>query len=251
MALLGSLIWVVIGVVYVIYKAFQEERKATVTVLSIIIPFVGWLLIHGFFVKYIADKSGGLELFPAICVVIIPFILAIAVVILVINIIDKKNMQKNTPEAIERARNDSRRELISDFKRYGYDIANEALDELIADPLSPINYGNRKEVPLYECYIWMCKQYTTRINKLNDDGLSKEIGVPLESIPLNEELPKGRACLCRSLLAKNYILMKKGLKYYDFVDALQSQYSSTFLNEKSEYYKLFNRFIDKYLANNK
>lgn len=183
MALLANIIWVIIGIIYIIYKFFREEFKFT------------------------------------------------------------------SPQELRRTREDRIKEAEEKFSRDGYShIDRDVIEELIDDPSSPLNSGHyKRSVPLSVCYKWMCRERTWQIDKLQDEEVSNQLGVPLNIIPIDKKLTPGEAYLRRTLLARNYLLLKKGLKYQAVTDTLQMRYRAKYLNESDEYYTFFNNFVDEYI----
>jgi len=243
-----ELLWIVIGIVYIIYKLQNEDHifsKETIIPLLLIFSFI---VIPQLIVEVLCDEDN-IEFAKSIATLItcLPFL---GVLIYGINftLSSKHNKSNDLSKSVGKSHSEKRTELIDEFEQHGYHIADDLISRLLSDPLSPINHGNHKEISLFECYNWLCKERTWEIEKLKGDELSTELGVPLEVIPVRKDLPIGEAYLCRSLLAKNYILMKDGLKYRAYSDTLQMRYSSSYLNKENEYYKTFNNFVDNYIS---
>lgn len=248
MALLVSVLWVVIGIIYLIYKGFKEEPKATSSAITAILVMATILAIPGLIISFISNETDTFGIVPSILIVIGLFVLVIIAIVYMVKYFDRKNAEQQSPQVIQKVMDDRKKDITASFRRGGYPhIDNQAIEELLTCPHSPLNYGN-KEVPLSVCYKWMCRQRTWEIDKLKDEELSKELGVPLDIIPIDESLPVGEAYLRRTLLAKNYLLMKKGLKYQALADGLQLRYREKYLNEADEYYTIFNHFVDEYIS---
>lgn len=249
MALLVSVLWVVIGLVYIIYKGFREEPKATSSVIVTILIIISLLAIPGLIIEFISDNTDGFGIVPSILIVVSLFAAIIVAIVCIINRIDKTNAQKCSPQVVQKVRDDRKKEITESLYRSGYPhIDTDSIEELLDSPISPLNNSNTKEVPLSVCYKWMCRQATWRIEKLKNEELSQKLGVPLDIIPIDNKLPTGEAYLKRTLLAKNYLLRQKGLRYQALADGLQLKYKDKYLNESDEYYTIFNHFVDEYIS---
>lgn len=249
MALLVSVLWVVIGLIYIIYKGFREEPKATSSVIVTILIITSLLTIPGLIIEFISDNTDGFGIAPSILIVVSLFAAIIVAIVYIINRIDKANAQKYSPQVVQKVRDDRKKEITEALYRSGYPhIDTDSIEELLDSPISPLNNSNTKEVPLSVCYKWMCEQATWRIEKLKNEELSQKLGVPLDIIPIDSKLPTGEAYLKRTLLAKDYLLIQKGLRYQALADGLQLGYKEKYLNKSDEYYTIFNHFVDEYIS---
>lgn len=161
-----------------------------------------------------------------------------------------KYFRENPPQLLRESR--TREERIEEIEeglcRTGYPhVDRDVIEELIDSPFSPLNNSYFKRVPFSVCYKWMCRERTWQIDKLQDEEVSNQLGVPLNIIPIDKKLTPGEAYLRRTLLARNYLLLKKGLKYQAVTDTLQMRYRAKYLDESDEYYTFFNNFVDEYI----
>lgn len=256
-----ELFWTVFGIGYVIYKGFKEERKTTLSFFKyfgLLVLILSPIWILGYIANNDSTSETGRIVASLLAIVLLLALICFCFYMIyvavrnkcsggqyVLNMLLEDNEKKR--KSFEQIRPRIEAEIVDKFAHYGYHIDNDVLDELISNPLSPINGCHSKEVTLYECYKWLCKKYTWDIDKLKEEALSQALGVQLEIIPLDETLPIGEAHLQRTLLARNYLLMQKGLEYHAYADSLQGRYSS-YLNKRSGYYALFNDFVVKYIA---
>lgn len=236
MAILVSVLWVAIGIVYIIYKCFSEKTKATMTVLSAIGIFLALFLIPTLIINYIANETDGLGLIPAICVASIPLILAAVVIIYIINKIDNRNAQRQTPEAKEKRKDEISRLFIQE----GYRISTTMLERLVEDFSSPIHDSDRLSVSIKECFDWLCLQRELELESQNEVEFDKTLGVPLKNIPLNQNKELGAAVLQRKALAMKYIMEKDGLRLTDFYR------QRSWVNDSSDYPDKFIQYVTEH-----
>lgn len=220
-------IWIIVGVVYVVYKLMKEEFKPTwkgfLTFCLVILPlFISNIII-----------SASLRYNSVVGAVIgVIFLIGWLIGLFVWSNFSKENLNTQIQQSSHNIKDIQRQ-----FRECGYNnISQKEFDNLVNNPFSPINGGSRSKVLISECYKWMCDQATWAIDKLSRIELGEKLGVPLDKIPLDKTLPIGEASLKRTTLAKNYILNKDGLRYRKFPKYLESsEYSTLFVNFVNDY----------------
>lgn len=220
-------IWIIVGVVYVVYKLMTEEFKPT---------WKGFLsLCLALFPLFIGNIIISVSLrYSSVIGTVIGVLVLIG---WIIGLFVWSNYSKETPITQLYQPSHDISDIQKRFLECGYNnISQKEFDNLVNNPFSPINGGSRPKVLISECYKWMCDQATWAIDKLSRIELSEKLGVPLDKIPLDKTLPIGEASLKRTTLAKNYILNKDGLRYRKFPKYLESsEYSTLFVNFVNDY----------------
>lgn len=244
-----DLLWIVFGVIYVIYKLQKEEHIFTKENIRLLLILSALIIVPQIIVGVVCDEDSAEVVRPIVTLVLIILpLLALCIYGLSFSISGEYNAKQTDAELNSRAKQ-SVQELRKVFDERGFpNISTRILEELLNNPISPLQTYGVAGVNLLTCYSWMCKQRTWEIDKLKDEELSCEIGIPLDTIPIDENLPDSEDYLRRTLLVKNYLLMKEGLRYQAFAEGLQSRYKAKYLNEDDEYYTIFNRFINEHTS---
>lgn len=247
--LVVDLLWIVFGIIYVISKLQKEEHIFTKENVRLLLILSAFIIIPQIIVGVVCDEESAEVVRPIVTLVLIILpLLVLCIYGLSFSISGDYNAKKANAELNVRAKQ-SVQDLRKVFEERGFrNISTQMLEELLNNPISPLQTYGVAGTNLLTCYSWMCKQRTWEIDKLKDNELSCKIGVSLDAIPIDENLPIGEAHLRRTLLAKNYLLTKEGLRYQAFADGLQSRYKAKYLNEDDEYYTTFNRFINEHTS---
>lgn len=194
MALLGSIIWILIGIGYVIYKGFQEERESTLSILKTL----ALIVLPAIFVAVIAGDNPTPEL-AIVCVLI-----WIIEGIIALKVMNKKNgvitFSKSKEDKIARYSEARIKNLDRELLKAGYHIKwllnYDKIKETVADVVRREEYAiplyNRKEdrpstiSEIYEC-LSKHQRHDLYIMGHNDDqSLSNILGVELDCIPINK-----------------------------------------------------------------
>ena len=209
MEILTGIIWIVVGVVYVVYNPIKENPGVVPILLKFVVFPMSLLCGSYLLIEYIfVDIIGGIEsLFLAIIIVLTPLV---AVGILVWHMINKTD-ERNA----ERHKN-LKTDLPKRFRQLGYNVSGKTVNRLIDDYSSPIYNSKKTEVLIRDCYRWLCINRESELYRLSKEQLGKELGVPIEDIPLNPNKTLGSAVLQRKALAMKYILQREGLQLTDF-----------------------------------
>lgn len=144
------------------------------------------------------------------------------------------------------------------MKRHGYNVSKEMIHKLATHPRSPAIHPAHKsviqrrlEIPQIDWYDWLCEERTREIHYLSFEDLGKELGVPLEKIPVDKNLSFGDPILEKKILAMDYILRREGLKYRnDAMDSKEDRIKRPYLYDSSPdgYAAFFSNFVDNYLS---
>ncbi len=236
MTILASILWVIIGAIYVIYKCLNEKPKSAATILIAICIFLCVVIIPNSIINYIKSNIGYLDAFTSFCLDMVPLILTVVVIVIIITYMIKRETRKQSPEM----KSKRKLELHKSFKQAGYPVSITMINKLIEDPTSPINNSDKLSVPLYECYEWLCIRREFELQAKNKVEFDKILGLPLESIPLNTKKELGEAVLQRKALAIKYIMEKDGLKLPD------SYCNYYWVKDSSDYPKRFIQYINEH-----
>lgn len=241
MALLGSLIWVVIGVVYVIYKLQKEEPFGKVIVIFIsYILFVGLLVIIPYFVY--DDEQQAIEvgrIIGFLCFSLPMTIFCFWNDISNLTIVKKFKYRKNeefTTFCEKRAKN-----IQQELKDAGYnvggligvhgnfesvedgikrEIRNESI-ALIAGNSEVVQnfvplYNNRDlscPTTIYDVYNGLCKLQRHILIGFKDEKLAELLEIPIEYIPLNHNITKDNVRLNRLQCARGKGSTQESLQF--------------------------------------
>lgn len=232
-----DLLWIVFGIGYIVYKLQKEEKVFTRESVSILLAIAAFLFTPQILVSLIRDEDSRQFIRPIVTLVvtILPM-LGLCIYGLFSSVLSEYSSKKESLEINARARQ-SVQELRKIFEEHGYNnIPIQILEELLENPTSPLKTYGIAGINLQICYSWMCDKGTWEIDKLSRDDIGMKLGVPLDIIPLDKSMELGEASLECTTLAKNRLLVQQGLLYRNFTQ---------YLNKSDEYYKLFNRFVDK------
>lgn len=197
MALLGSIIWILIGIGYVIYKGLQEERESTVSILKTL----ALIVLPAIFVAVIAGDNPQPEL-AIVCVLI-----WIIEGIIALKVMNKKNgvitFSKSKEDKIAKYSENRIRNLDRELLKAGYhmkrllrfDHKREKVADVVRREVYAIPLYNRKEdrpstiAEIYEC---LSKWQRDNLNIIGhkDVSLSNILGVELDCIPINKNATK-------------------------------------------------------------
>lgn len=244
-----DLLWIVFGIIYIVYKLQKEERIFTKENILLWLIISALLIVPQIIINLVCDEDniGIVRPIVTLVIIILP-LLVLCIYGLSFSLSGEYSSRKESAEINSRAKQ-SVQELRKIFEERGYsNLSVYMLNRLLNDPISPLQTYGVAGTNLTICYKWMCEQRTWEIDKQKDDELSTNLGVPLDIIPIDDQIPIGEAHLKRTLLAKNYLLMKEGLKYQALSETLQSRYKEKYLNETDEYYSTFNHFVDEYIS---
>lgn len=236
MTILVSILWVIIGAVYVIYKCLNEKPRAVLSVLVALCIFLFGAIIPHLIINYVKSNIGFLDSFTSFCLDMIPLILTVVVIVIIITYMIKRGIREQSPEM----KSKRKLELHKSFKQAGYPVSIAMINKLIEDPTSPINNSNKLSVSLSECYEWLCIRRESELQAKNNEELDRILGFPLESIPLNTKKELGEAVLQRKALAIKYIMEKDGLKLPD------SYCNYYWIKDSSDYPKRFIQHINEH-----
>lgn len=235
MALLGSLIWVVIGVVYVIYKLQKEEPFGKVIVIFIsYILFVLLLVIIPYFVY--DDEQQAIEvgrIIGLLCFSLPMTILCFWDNISNLTIVKKFKYQKNeefTTFCEKRAKN-----IQQELKDAGYNVGGligvhgnfESVEDGIKREIRIVGnsevvqnfvplYNNRDlscPTTIYEVYNGLCKLQRNILIGFKDEKLAELLEIPIEYIPLNHNVTKDNVRLNRLQCARGKGSTQESLQF--------------------------------------
>lgn len=197
MALLGSIIWILIGIGYVIYKGFQEERESTLSILKTL----ALIVLPAIFVAVIAGDNPTPEL-AIVCVLI-----WIIEGIIALKVMNKKNgvitFSKSKEDKIARHSEARIKNLDRELLKAGYHVGDLFWSygerKKVTDAVKAERYFvplyNRKEdrvSTIHEIYRDICKlqRYDLMTIGYKEQHLSDILGVELDCIPINKNATK-------------------------------------------------------------
>lgn len=235
MGILVGLIWVVIGIVYIIYQGFKEKPRTTIAVFKIIGLFICLFILPAILVNLVIEMGGFTSWILSVLVALIPFVSLAVGAIHIINKIDDANTKRFSPDGIEK----KCAEMTQLFKQNGYFVSASMVNRLVLDYASPLYKSEKIKVPIHECYKWLCVNRELELERKSDDELGEILGVVFESIPLNDSKELGAAVLQRRALAIKYILERDGLSI--------TEHSSRrhWLNDTSDYPQKFVQYVNE------
>lgn len=221
-------IWIVAGVIYILYMLFSDKPKTTISILLGLSPVIILAVI-----AIILNCLG----FESIAKVITPIGMLIG-----LPIVYWWSKQPNDPEKVTADRK-AMFDKWAKFIRTEYpDIRNEDINLLIDSPNSPLN-SEKIRITQLELYTWLCNHHSWRMNSLSDEELGRKIGIPFDELPLDEKLnsyhskQKLRALVINTVLKEQY----GGLKYKD-----SSYKECAYVVVEDEYSTKLNNFIKNY-----
>lgn len=232
-----DIIWIIAGVVYVIYKLQKEEKMFNPKALLKAALFLGFAVLPQLVVTRIWGELAGA------IVRLVTFslpLLIMAIYAIGFSFID--TYTTNTTESVGFLLTKNKYTLDALKRKFqececGYDnISEKALENLLNNPRSPLNRNDQPRIMVSQCYKWMCQEAEWEINRLKWNDLGERLGVSLDKIPLDKTTTIREAVYKQRVLAKYYILNKEGLIYREGLRYLEPKEYSTF----------FFDFIDEY-----
>ncbi len=222
-----SILWIVIGIVYVIYRSFKEKTKSTILFFKIMFPAIILLTIAVMLYSWgYKDIAKG----------IVPICFLVGFPIFIVWLYSGDN-----PEKISRKRMDSI-DKWTVFMKEGYPkIRREDIELLVDHPKSPLN-GEKTHVQRYELFQWISSYRTAEIFGLSDKRLGEVFGIPIEDIPLDTNLDMYSAKQTRRFLVASNILERYGLIYWEYNMNIHNR--NVVIND--DYANNFNNFIKQY-----
>jgi len=250
-----SILWIIVGLLYVVYRLFRDGDEQSLSIALTIVLFPVFLFLLAYAWKF---------MLIILCV--------FGSTALIVYRRRKKNGYYN-PEEIQKRASDSRSKRIDKWYKFMSEhypnIRKDDIVLLLDDPCSPLNNSTNKLQAGY-LYMWICEYRTQELSKLSDEELKKYIGdVPINEIPIDENISIYRAQEKRRILIIDKILKEQyGLKYvgflkkpnpysinddyakcvYDFIDGYKDKYmtvnkkgNTVILDKKEECRKLFEK----------
>lgn len=221
-------LWIIVGIVYIIYMLVKEKEISLKTIgygviVIVLMFFCGWLY-------HIAEISR--NIFLQICSILL-CLLPIAAIFILSFIHSKKG--STTTQFVKG-------NIEQDFIKNGYHIKSEDIELLYQDPTSPLNHG---KTSVLLCYNWICKQRSQQLENLSEEELSNNLGISINLLPLEHDIPTGEAVLKRRLICVRHILKARGLNYRAFSDSLNDRYWNLILSNK-DYLQCVEDYIKNY-----
>lgn len=169
-----SILWIAVGVVYVIYQAFKDYPKTSIAYVKyFVLPVICILLI-----SVLLDKIGcpWADMVPGTC-----FLVGVIYLF-------RWSHTTETPEEVAEKSREQFNKWKSFMHNNGYPhIKDEAIKLLISHPSSPLN-SEKFRVTSEELYVWLCKHYSGDLEMMPDEKLERLIGVPINKMPKDENL---------------------------------------------------------------
>lgn len=222
-----EILWIVVGFLYILYKGLREGEYTPLAILIVVAILVA--------LAQLDISAGG--------IVAILLVLCVVIFVVVSLLLDSSNDSENSNDLVK-----SKKRL---KKHNYYNIKDEDINYIINSPSSPFKTGGS----FFECYDWLCKEKTYKINSLSEENLIQQLGVPLYKLPIDTDIPVEDALQKREILAKNYILKKDGLQYRERHKAYilekdgkcyKTSRTPSYIHEETEYVKMFYKFLDTY-----
>lgn len=233
MGILVGIIWVVIGIVYIIYQGIKEKPRTTIAIFKIIGLFICLFVLPAILVNLVIEMGGFTSWILSVLVALIPFVSLAVGAIYIINKIDNVNVKRYSPEGVEK----KCAEIALLFRQSGHFVSTSMVERLVSDYSSPLYKSEQIKVPIHECYKWLCVNREMELEYKTDDELGKIIGVALDTIPLNDSKDLGAAVLQRRALAIQYIMEQDGLCITNFAA------SKSWMHDSTGYRKKFDEYI--------
>lgn len=235
MSILVGIIWVVIGIVYIIYQGIKEKPRTTIAIFKIIGLFICLFVLPAILVNLVIEMGGFTSWILSVLVALIPFVSLAVGAIYIINKIDDVNAKRFSPDGIEK----KCAETTQLFKQSGYFVSASMVNRLVLDYTSPLYNSEKIKVSMHECYKWLCVNREMELEYKTDDELGKIIGVALDTIPLNDSKDLGAAVLQRRVLAIKYILERDGLTITEHNSRRH------WMNDVSDYPQKFVQYVNE------
>lgn len=224
-----SILWIVAGVIYLIYQAFKDyPRTSFAFVKYLVLPVVGILCI-----SFLLDKIGcpWADMIPSTS-----FLVGIIYLFW-------WSHTPDNPEKIAEQKQEQFEKWKIFIRENGYPrIRDEDIQLLINDSRSPLN-GERLRVTSKELYEWLCKVRTDELERLSDDKLSKLIGdIPISELPIDETLSPYKA----KEKLRNLIIIKILKEQYGGLMYIRWSNARVIYPETDEYVSKVYSFIRDY-----
>lgn len=235
-----DLLWIVFGIIYVIYKLHKEEHIFTRSNILLLLSIFVFIIAPQIIMNLVCDEDN-IQIVRPIVTLVITVLPLLALCIYGLSFsVSREYKSKKESFGINSQDNQSIQGLRKIFEERGFhNISEKALEKLLKHPTSPLKTHGVAGANLQLCYNWMCDNETWEIDKLTRDDIGSLLGVPLDIIPLDENMKIGEASLKRTTLAKERLLGNQGLRYKNF---------SYYIVKSDEYYIFFNKFVDKYIS---
>lgn len=223
-----NILWVVVGVIYVIYRLLKDGDSEGIGIALAIMLLPIFFII----VSHLPDSSFFMFVFGIIC------IFSPILVIFILIMLYSHHKDSHLEEASK---------ILTLFHQYGYkDVLLEDMElfftksppRLVKSP-----YYDEKKKSIYDMWDWLCKEKTYELVNKENYELSQIIGLDIEDIPLNSELQIKEAYLQRKCKVVDYILSQRGLVYRrHFGGELEYNLINAFV----EYNHVFDNYIRNY-----
>ena len=189
MSILISLLWIVIGIIYIVYKGLKEERETTLHILIVL----GLLFLPVLFVVTIDEPPSWIGILVILCWVI--------EIITVITITNRRNgfYSKNKEKEICKLNSERLVNLEKELSDAGYYIKysiglngkKESVSEIVKREVHFVPLYNRKEnrpATINEIYERLCAHQTYCLIESNDEVIEELIDIPLDLLPINPRI---------------------------------------------------------------
>lgn len=220
-----SILWIVIGVIYIIYRLMRDgeiSRALSILLLPLFLIIASHLIDSGF------SKF----LLAIIC------LLSPVWVGLILFMLYRNKNEYSEKEALK---------ILDLFHQHGYkevlleDIAlffTESPPRIVKSP-----YYDTKQKSISDMWDWLCKEKTYELINKEELELSQILGLEISDIPINPQLQIKEAYLQRKCKVVNYILTKRGLVYRKHFGG-ELEYK--LINSSTEYNHVFDNYIKNY-----
>lgn len=224
-----SIIWIVIGIIYIIYQAFEDYPRTSVSLfMNFFLPMFVFMGVAVVLVENnleVAGQTIGLSFF----IVWIPYRIWKCNKIIVMEQMDEKRKEK-----FEKWK--------SLLRENGHPyIRDEDIELLINHPHSPLN-KEKLRVTSEELYEWLCMHYSGKLESMSDKRLEKLIGVPMNSMPKDENL---RPYYAKEKL-RDLIIIKILKEQYGGLMYIRWSHARVIYSENDEYVSKVYSFIRDY-----
>lgn len=241
-----AFVWVLIGIVYIIYKLHKEEHVFTKDLILPGIIFVAVIVITSILNHIIEAAEDPAVSLTALLLLVVPIGIAVLIIIigLVWNAIDESKpfvAKKTEFFPVRYYSHDDIDALKHKFAQNGYSHI-ETYD--IADLIfcGPLKTSNQKYLYIDECVDWISEHATTKMEKMSAQDLQSQIGVPLCIVPQYPyEIKGGYTKRKEYAHIIGFLLHKQDLKYRSFGGKAPFNDS-----EFKQYCQTLSRFISQY-----
>lgn len=224
-----SILWIVAGVIYLIYQAFKDYPKTSFAFVKyLVLPVVGILGI-----SFLLDKIGcpWADMIPSTS-----FLVGIIYLFW-------WSHTPDNPEKIAEQKQEQFEKWKAFMKNNGCPrIRDEDVQLLISHPHSPLN-GEKLRVTSEELYVWLCKHHSSDLEMMPDDKLEKLIGnVPIKEMPVDDTLSPYKA----KEKLRNLIIIKILKEQYGGLMYIRWSNARVIYPETDEYVSKVYSFIRDY-----